>query len=109
MKTKIFIDSGAWFIAYIFTHYDRDIFSEVYFQGVSTGRQSCGYILASIHGNKDLKYWLENGPIITQFIEYSKITKYYSCLSTNAHGESFVCDKIENQEMQWHLPESMEL
>jgi hypothetical protein len=66
---KIFVDSGGWYIAYymgvfhyIFTTFGVDIFKGAHFEGVSAGGQIIGYALATIHGCKDMKYWLDNGP-----------------------------------------------
>ncbi len=66
---KIFVDAGGWYLAYymgvfhyIFTTFGVDCFKDVHFEGVSAGGQCIGYVLATIHGCKDMKYWLDNGP-----------------------------------------------
>jgi len=123
------IDSGGWYIAYymglfhyIFTTYGVDAFTDVYFTGISAGGQTCGYCVATVHGCKDMRYWLEHGPI--QAIStgqygvgrlgvgcynagkrfYNKlhrkqriaIQRYYSALCTDWMLRPYLCDDIDN-------------
>jgi hypothetical protein len=69
MKKVIFIDIGAFYIAYYYgffnfllTHYGIDKFKDVYFEGVSAGGQISAACVATIHGCKNMKYWFKKGP-----------------------------------------------
>lgn len=129
-KYKIFIDSGAWYIAYymglfhyIFTEFGVDCFKHVHLEGISAGGQACGYILATIHGCKNMKYWFENGP--QQIIrsnnygngkltlgcynaglffykqlnkhQRKKIKKYFSCVCLDSSLNSHCCRYIQKK------------
>jgi hypothetical protein len=69
MKPRIFIDAGAWYLAYymgmweyILEHFGREAFKGVYFDGISAGGQVATHIIASIYSDKLMKTWLETGP-----------------------------------------------
>jgi hypothetical protein len=69
MKKIIFIDIGVFYITYyygffdfLFTHYGVDKFKDVYFEGVSAGGQVSASCIFTIHGYKNMKYWLKKGP-----------------------------------------------
>ena len=128
-KPTIMIDSGGWYISYymgmfhyIFTTYGVDPFTDVYFTGVSAGGQTSGYCLATVHGCKDMRYWLENGPKQTitsnnygicrlglgcynagkfffnqlNMTQRNAITKYYSALCIDCMFKPYICDNIDN-------------
>jgi hypothetical protein len=128
-KRTIMIELGGWHIAYymgvfhyIFTTYGVDAFTDVYFTGVSAGGQTCGYCLGTIHGCKDMKYWLDNGPkqaVLTNNYGYGRlalgcynagkfifnklnkkqkraITKYFSALCMDCMCQPYICDNIDN-------------
>jgi hypothetical protein len=61
---------------YMFTTFGTDIFKKVHFTGISSGGQTSGYCLASIHGCKDMLFWLDNGPkqtVITNNYGYGRL------------------------------------
>jgi hypothetical protein len=126
---KIFIDSGGWYIAYymglfhyIFMEFGVECFKHVYFEGVSAGGQTCGYAIATIHGCKDMKYWLNNGPKQSIYDDNygngrltlgcykagkslykklnkhqcRKIKKYYSSLCLDSSLKPYYCNNITN-------------
>ena len=69
MKPRIFIDAGGWYLAYymgmweyILEEFGRESFKGVYFDGASAGGQVATTIIASIYGDKQMKFWLQTGP-----------------------------------------------